>query len=209
MPERSFLSPRAPRSADLPEPERVSEAMIARCRAEVEGSAKAWVRRLLLPWLRWRWNLSELGEGFHWGRGLVIGARSRIGRYAYLGPGFACHGPVVVGDLCMIAADCRVVGADHAFDRAGTPTRLGWPDAPRRTTTFGADAWVGERVTIREGVTIGAGAVVGSAATVVRDVAPYTVVAGTPARLVRERFVSADRARHDALIRGARCEAAA
>jgi len=51
-------------------------------------------------------------------------------------------------------------------------------------------------------VTIGAGAVVGSAATVVRDVAPYTVVAGTPARMVRERFDAGQRAWHDAAVRG-------
>lgn len=195
MPERAITS-------ILPAPDRASEAMIARCRDEVEGRVKALVRRLLLPWLRWRLRLAELGEGFQWGRGLIVGPGSRIGRYAYLGPGFASHGPVVVGDLCMIAAGCRVVGADHLIDQAGTPTRLGWPTEPRRATVFGVDAWIGERVTIREGVTIGAGAVVGSAATVMSDVAPYAIVAGTPARIVRERFSGADRARHDAMVRG-------
>lgn len=193
----------------VPTPDRANEAMIARCRNEVEGRAKALVRRLLLPWLRRRLRLAELGEGFQWGRGLTVGPGSRIGRYAYLGPGFASHGPVVVGDLCMVAAGCRVVGADHLIDRAGTPTRLGWPTEPRRATIFGADAWIGERVTIREGVTIGAGAVVGSAATVVSDVAPYTIVAGTPARLVRERFPSAERVLHDAAVRGSHLEDAA
>jgi acetyltransferase-like isoleucine patch superfamily enzyme len=202
VPERALVSA-------LPEPDRASEAVIARCRGEVEGPGKAMVRRLLLPWVRRRLRLAELGEGFQWGRGLVVGAGSRIGRYAYLGPGFACHGPVVVGDLCMIAAGCRVVGADHLIDRAGTPTRLGWPDEARSATVFGADAWIGERVTIREGVTIGAGAVVGSAATVVRDVAPYTIVAGTPARVVRERFAADEQAWHDAAVRGLSQEQAA
>lgn len=186
----------------LPAPDRASEAVIARCRREVEGRGKALVRGLLLPWLRRRWRLAELGEGFQWGRDLVIGAGSRIGRFAYLGPGFACHGPVVVGDLCMIAAGCRIVGADHRIDCPGTPTRLGWPDEPRHPTIFGVDAWIGERATIREGVTIGAGAVVGSAATVVRDVEPYTIVAGTPARVVRPRFDSEELALHDAAVRG-------
>jgi acetyltransferase-like isoleucine patch superfamily enzyme len=188
-------------ASGLPSPDRASEAVIARCRREVEGRGKALLRHLLLPWLRRRWRLAELGEGFQWGRGLVVGAGSRIGRFAYLGPGFACHGPVVVGDLCMIAAGCRIVGADHLIDLPGTPTRLGWPVEPRRPTIFGVDAWIGERVTIREGVTIGAGAVVGSAATVVRDVAPYTIVAGTPARVVRARFTAEQLAMHDAAVR--------
>lgn len=192
----------------LPEPDRATDAVIARCRREVEGSAKAAVRRMLLPWIRRRLRLAELGEGFQWGKDLLVGRGSRIGRYAYLGPGFAAHGPVVVGDLCMIAAGCRIVGADHVFDVAGTPTRLGRPDAPRRVTIFGADAWVGERVTIREGVTVGAGAVIGSAATVVRDVAPYTIVAGSPARLIRERFDTPLRAFHDGEVRGVLGEAA-
>jgi acetyltransferase-like isoleucine patch superfamily enzyme len=195
MPDRS-------RQTLLPAPEQVCGAMIARCRREVERPWKAALRRVLLPWLRWRLRLAELGEGFHWGRALAVGCGSRIGRYAYLGPGFACQGPIVVGDLCMIAADCRVVGADHAFDKACTPTRLGRPAMPRRVTVFGADAWIGERVTIREGVTIGAGAVVGSGAMVVHDVAPYTVVAGTPARVLRERFGAGERALHEAAMLG-------
>lgn len=185
----------------VPEPDRAADAVIARCRSEVERPAKAALRRLLLPWLRYRLGMAELGEGFQWGRDLLVGPGSRIGRYAYLGPGFAAHGPVVVGDLCMIAAGCRVVGADHRFDLAGTPTRLGWPTQPRPVTVFGADAWVGERVTIREGVRIGAGAIVGSAATVVHDVAPYTIVAGTPAKLVRARFGPHEQAAHDAAVR--------
>ncbi|MBB4858110.1 acetyltransferase-like isoleucine patch superfamily enzyme [Novosphingobium chloroacetimidivorans] len=195
MPERALLT-------QVPEPQRVTDAMIVRCRAEVEGSAKAAVRRLLLPWLRRRFRFAELGEGFQWGAELIVGAGSRVGRFAYLGPGFASHGPVVVGDLCMVAAGCRIVGADHVFDRAGTPTRLARPDTPRQVTTFGADAWIGERVTIREGVTIGAGAVVGSAATVVRDVPAYAVVAGTPARLVRERFGPRERMLHEQVVTG-------
>jgi serine acetyltransferase len=195
MPDRT-------RHAPLPAPDRVCDAMIARCRREVERPWKAALRRLLLPWLRCRLRLAELGEGFHWGRGLTVGRGSRIGRYAYLGPRFACQGPIVLGDLCMIAAECRVVGADHAFDLAGTPTRLGRPNRARGVTTFGADAWIGERVTIREGVTIGAGAVVGSGAMVLRDVAPYTVVAGTPARLLRERFCVQERTLHEAAMLG-------
>jgi acetyltransferase-like isoleucine patch superfamily enzyme len=194
--------------APLPEPERVGDAMIVRCRREVEGPAKAALRRLLLPWLRRRLRLAELGEGFHWGRHVKLGAGSRIGRYAYLGPDFTAQGPVVVGDLCMIAAGCRVIGNDHRFDVAGTPTRLGWPDSARPVTVFGADAWIGERATIREGVTIGAGAVVGAGATVLRDVAPYTIVAGSPARHIRDRFDSEACDAHDRLVRAPWVQAA-
>jgi acetyltransferase-like isoleucine patch superfamily enzyme len=157
---------------------------------------------MLLPYWRYRHKLAELGEGFHWPKGgdMRIGANSRIGRFAYVGPGFRCQGPIVMGDLSMLAAEIRIVGADHLFDLPGTPTRLGFPQTPRATTIFGLDSWVGARVTIMEGLTIGAGAVVGSGSLVTRDVEPYTVVAGVPARVIRQRLPEDQLSAHLATI---------
>lgn len=194
---------RRPASRALPAPERAAEVVIARCRGEVEAVWKQRLRALLLPTLRRRIGAAEIGEGFQWDRRRppVFGAESRIGRYAYLGGGFSAAGPVVVADLCMVAADCQIVGADHRTDLVGTPTRLGWPGNERPVTTFQLDAWIGQRVTIVEGVTIGAGAIVGSGSVVTKDVAPYTIVAGVPARVIRERFAAGDVAVHEAMIR--------
>lgn len=64
-----------------------------------------------------------------------------------------------------------------------------WPEVGR--TLVGADAWIGAAATIRAGVSIGTGAVVGAGAVVTRDVAPYEVVAGVPARHLRMRFPAA------------------
>ena len=58
----------------------------------------------------------------------------------------------------------------------------------RGDTVVGNDVWIGERATVLPGVSIGDGAIVGSLAVVSRDVEPYTVVAGNPAREVRRRF---------------------
>lgn len=57
-----------------------------------------------------------------------------------------------------------------------------------RRVTIGHDTWIGHGATILPGVTVGDGAVVGAGAVVTKDVAPYTVVGGVPARLIRERF---------------------
>ncbi len=197
--------PKRPVSAHLPEPERASEAVIERCRNEIEGRAKRNIRKLILPILRRRFRLAELGEGFHWPRGLKmrIAPNSRVGRFAYLGQGFEAYGPVVVGDLCMIAAGMKIVGADHLYDRVGTPTRLAFPDDARPLTRFGADVWTGLNVTVMEGLTIGRGAVIGSASVVTKDVPPYTVVAGVPARIVRRRFDDETMlAQHEAAVMG-------
>lgn len=190
--------PRRPLATDLPEPERASEAVIARCRAEIEGPAKRAVRHCLVPVLRRRHRLAELGEGFHWGRNIRLAPGSRIGRFAFLGEGFDCRGPLVVGDLCMLAPGCAIVGGDHRYALEGIPTRLAFAEGPRAVTVLGADVWVGQRATLAEGVRIGTGAVIGAGAVVTRDVPAYAVVAGVPARRIRWRFAEPAMRRHHA-----------
>ena len=62
---------------------------------------------------------------------------------------------------------------------------------------IGHDVWIGHGVTVTAGVTVGTGAVIGAGAVVTRDVAPYTVVGGVPARMIKRRF---SEAQADALL---------
>ena len=57
-----------------------------------------------------------------------------------------------------------------------------------KKTTIGADVWIGQNVMIKQGVLIGTGAVVGMGSIVTKDVEPYTIVAGNPAKKIRTRF---------------------
>ena len=54
--------------------------------------------------------------------------------------------------------------------------------------TIGNDVWIGRNAIIMDGVTVGTGAIVGAAAVVTKDVPPYAIVAGVPARIIRYRF---------------------
>ena len=95
-----------------------------------------------------------------------------------------------VADAEIILGDNVVVGPYVTFFGAGHDYRsLNLPDTAR-TITVGKDVWIGGNVTILPGVTIGEGAVVGASSVVTKDVEPYTVVAGNPAKMINKRVIS-------------------
>jgi virginiamycin A acetyltransferase len=110
---------------------------------------------------------------------------------------------LVIGRFCAIAADTRFImnGANHdmrgfstyPFGILGQDWRAAWDDGSveagyRGDTVVGNDVWFGTEAMVLPGVTIGDGAIVAARAVVSRDVPPYAIVAGNPARVVRMRF---------------------
>ena len=90
-------------------------------------------------------------------------------------------------------------GANHQMNAASTyPFYImeGWSETPpaaedlplRGGTIVGNDVWIGYDAVIMAGVTIGDGAIIGTRAVVTKDVAPYSIVGGIPAREIRKRF---------------------
>ncbi len=110
---------------------------------------------------------------------------------------------LVIGPFCALATGCRIVmnGANHAmggfstypFNIFGAGWEAGfdpatWAAENRGDTVIGADVWVGAEAWLMPGVTIGPGAIIAAKAVVSRDVAPYAIVTGNPAREVKLRF---------------------
>jgi acetyltransferase-like isoleucine patch superfamily enzyme len=186
---------------EVPVPMRAAEHVIETCRKTVDSPAKAAVRRVLNGFLGRVNKVAEIGEGFQLVPGTKVPAGSRLGRYAYIGRGFYAPSPVSVGDLCMISSNVTLVANDHGTDNVDLPIRLDfrWSHA---VTVFEGDVWVGHGAIIRAGLTIGRGAVIAAGAVVVKDVAPYTIVGGNPAKLIRPRFDANAIAAHDRLIYG-------
>ena len=127
-----------------------------------------------------------------------------MGRWSYGRPEVIAYGGddarVNVGAFVSIGAGTRfLVGGYHRLDLI-TTSPLSEPGAPqpeghngsRGDVTVGPDVWIGRGATILSGVTIGAGAVIAAYAVVTRDVEPYWMVAGNPARPKHRRLSDTD-----------------
>ncbi len=147
----------------------------------------------------------------------VTNPRITVGRYSYYSGYYHGHPfdecaryllPNEDADRLIIGAFCSI-GSGAAFIMAGNQGhRNDWistfpfafvPDAPEFAdaangyqnagdTVIGNDVWIGSEAIIMPGVTVGDGAVIGTRALVTRDVEPYAIVAGNPARTIRKRF---------------------
>ena len=108
---------------------------------------------------------------------------------------------LIIGKYCQIAAGVEFMmnGANHQLNAVSTYpffTLEGWDMAPperadlpfKGDTVVGNDVWIGQNALILPGVHIGDGAIIGAGSVVGSDVAPYTIVAGDPARPIRKRF---------------------
>lgn len=122
--------------------------------------------------------------------------------WVFIGPRCQVSPMVQIGRYTMLAAGVNVVGDDHRWDEATVPMQFS--GRPRQhVTRIGRDVWIGHGAIIRRGVTIGNGAIVGAGSVVTRDVPPYAVVAGVPARPLRRRFATSDDIeRHERMLAG-------
>ena len=123
-----------------------------------------------------------------------------IGDYSYGSPDIRMmwsNARLVVGKYCSIAEGVQfILGGNHPLDHAttfplfkmsGRETASEGPFS-RGDIVIGSDVWIGADATVLSGVTIADGAIIGACAVVASDVAPYSIVVGNPARLIRKRF---------------------
>lgn len=121
-------------------------------------------------------------------------------KYSYCG--YDCvMDNVEIGSFCSIASYVNIGGAEHPLEwvstspvfenakHSGPKKRFAHHDLPKtKTTIIGHDVWIGHNAIVKQGCTIGNGAVIGAGAVVTKDVKPYSIVGGCPAKHIRYRF---------------------
>ena len=109
------------------------------------------------------------GEYAHFSYGCYIGKNVKIGNYVMCGP------------------EVVIAMGNHSFDKPGTPIIFsGQPTINQ--TVIEDDVWIGQRAMIRSGITVGEGAIIAMGSIVTKDVEPYTIVGGIPAKFLKNRF---------------------
>lgn len=147
-----------------------------------------WVKRSGMTRIPWNVDLCsphrdiEIGDRVQFGKGCVVQCDAKF------------------GDNVLMARDVAFVGLDdHRYDIIGKAI---W-DSPRgdtRKSVVEDDVWIGHGAIIIAGVNIGRGAIVAAGSVVNRDVEPYAIVAGTPARVVAQRFTEDEIRRHEKIL---------
>ncbi len=128
----------------------------------------------------WCWLGDDTALRSHGGR-VTLGAKVVIGG----GSTINSYLDVSIGDGALFAEGVHITDFDHRIDRTDIAIKdQGVVTAPVR---IGADVWLGRAVTVLRGVDIGRGSVVGAHAVVTRDIPPYSVAVGVPARVIRSR----------------------
>lgn len=125
--------------------------------------------------------------------------RGKIGKYSYIGNN-SFVSDTDIGSFTSISTDCYIGGTSHPTSWVSTsPVFHKWENIMKKNfarhefeifkrTTIGNDVWIGNRVMIKAGVKIADGAVIGMGSIVTKDIGPYEIWAGNPARLIRKRF---------------------
>ena len=125
----------------------------------------------------------------HAGKGMNIGRKCRLsnhvslGDHSSIGDNSYVSGTLNIGDMVLIAPQCVFLGLDHVFDK----NTLEHKGSESKPITVKSHAWIGYGAKILPGVTVGEYSIVGAGAVVTKDVEPYTIVAGVPAKLIRKR----------------------
>jgi len=120
--------------------------------------------------------------------GCLVNTCIQIDEDTFIGSDVCIAGPgdIKIGKNCLIAAHSGIYANNHIFTESMSPIKL--QGVTRRGIMIEDDCWLGHGVTVLDGVTIGKGSVIGAGAVVNRDIPPFSVAVGIPARVIKSRL---------------------
>lgn len=158
-----------------------------------------------------KYSKYNIGSNLHIGRGVVLWAKNNlsIGDNFYIGRYSQIECDAFIGNNVIFGNNVALVGKfDHHFEQVGVPTRLAsqirdkdysWKGLNSQVI-IGDDVWVGYGSIIMSGVTIGRGAIVAAGSVVTKNVEPYAIVGGNPAKFIKFRFDEDKQQQHESII---------
>lgn len=121
----------------------------------------------------------------------------KFGKHSFIHNGGTLYSNTEVGNYCVIATNAFLGASLHPTNwlsvhnfqyGANTPLKNPKPFIQSKHTTIGNDVWIGANVVVTTGVNIGDGAIIAAGAVVTKDVPPYAIVGGVPAKIIKYRF---------------------
>lgn len=117
----------------------------------------------------------NLGDG----NGITIGHYCRINENVYIEGG-------IIGNYVMIAPNVTIYSSSHIFERTDIPMVM-QGQSEKVPSVIEDDVWIGKNAIIMPGLKIGTGSIIGAGAVVTKNIEPYSIVGGIPAKLIRKR----------------------
>lgn len=153
------------------------------------------IRKLGRHVKRWyyvhRYHLKHVHPTFYMAGKSFVPSDLVAGAYSYIGPYCILYRGLEIGAYTMLANNVSVIGGDHDFKKPGVPMIFAGRETPQKTVV-GKDCWIGAHSIIITGVRIGDGAIIAAGSVVTKDVEPYTIYGGVPAKKIKDRFSTSD-----------------
>ena len=118
---------------------------------------------------------------------ISIGNNTFLGRNVMISTSRSGGSPISIGNDVMLAQNVQVIGGNHEFKSLDLPMRL-QGEGKQGAISIGNDVWLGAGCIVLTGVTIGDGSIVAAGSVVTKDVAPYSIVGGNPAKFIKTRI---------------------
>jgi len=149
--------------------------------------ARFLVRSVVMFFKRSIWGLREVSPSFYYSGWTKIPTDVKAGDFSYVGPNPKLCPKVRIGKYTLLGPNVTVTGSDHRYNFPGVPIIFSGRPVLKETV-IGADVWIGNGALIMAGVVVGDGAIVAARAVVTKNVPPFAIVAGIPAKEIGRRF---------------------